>query len=107
VRRPEWRGVERSTQRRPSTGWPDFAKTPAARRRIRAADLCHDQSRDCSPALTTAGLWDEWRDRASGETLKSCTMIITKPNEFVAELIRYTPPSNSAARASVPASRLR
>jgi len=43
-------------------------------------------ARDGSPALTTAGLWDEWRDKASGETLKSCTMIITEPNEFVAEL---------------------
>ncbi len=43
-------------------------------------------ARDGSPALTTAGLWDEWRDRASGETLKSCTMIITEPNRFVAEV---------------------
>ena len=43
-------------------------------------------ARDGSPALTTAGLWDEWRDRTSGETLKSCTMIITEPNEFVAEV---------------------
>jgi putative SOS response-associated peptidase YedK len=40
-----------------------------------------------SPALTIAGLWDEWReDRASGETLKSCTMIITEPNKFVSEV---------------------
>jgi putative SOS response-associated peptidase YedK len=43
-------------------------------------------ARDGSPALTTAGLWDEWRDRASGETLKSCTMIVTEPNEFVTEV---------------------
>jgi putative SOS response-associated peptidase YedK len=43
-------------------------------------------ARDGSPALTIAGLWDEWRDKASGETLKSCTMIITGPNEFVAEV---------------------
>ena len=35
---------------------------------------------------TFAGLWDQWRDRASGETLKSCTMIITEPNAFVAEV---------------------
>jgi putative SOS response-associated peptidase YedK len=35
-------------------------------------------ARDGSPALTTAGLWDEWRDRASGETLKSCSMIVTR-----------------------------
>jgi putative SOS response-associated peptidase YedK len=42
--------------------------------------------RDGSPALTVAGLWDEWSDKTSGETLKSCTMIITEPNEFVAEV---------------------
>jgi putative SOS response-associated peptidase YedK len=43
-------------------------------------------ARDGSPALTIAGLWDDWHDRASGETLKSCTMIITEPNEFAAEV---------------------
>ena len=41
--------------------------------------------RDGDP-LTFAGLWDEWKDKATGETLKSCTMIITKPNGFVAEV---------------------
>jgi hypothetical protein len=29
-------------------------------------------------------LWDECRDRATGETLKSCTMLVTKANGFVA-----------------------
>src|ERR1700688_5008989 len=43
-------------------------------------------ARDGSPALSIAGLWDEWKDKASGETLKSCTMIITEPNKFVAEV---------------------
>jgi putative SOS response-associated peptidase YedK len=41
---------------------------------------------DDPPALAIAGLWDEWRDKASGETLKSCTMIITEPNDLVAEV---------------------
>jgi putative SOS response-associated peptidase YedK len=36
--------------------------------------------------ITFAGLWDEWKDRATGETLRSCTMIITEPNDFVAEV---------------------
>ena len=36
--------------------------------------------------LTAAGLWDRWRDKASGETITSCTMIITEPNTFVAEV---------------------
>jgi putative SOS response-associated peptidase YedK len=43
-------------------------------------------ARDSSPALTIAGLWDEWKDKASGETVKSCTMMITEPNNFVAEV---------------------
>jgi putative SOS response-associated peptidase YedK len=43
-------------------------------------------ARDGSPALTIAGLWDEWHNKASGETLKSCTMIIAEPNSFVAEV---------------------
>jgi putative SOS response-associated peptidase YedK len=43
-------------------------------------------ARDGSPALTVAGLWDEWKNRETGERLKSCTMIITEPNDFVAEV---------------------
>jgi len=43
-------------------------------------------ARDGSPILTAAGLWDEWKDRQSGETIRSCTMIITEPNKFVAEV---------------------
>ena len=36
--------------------------------------------------ISFAGLWDEWKDRTSGETVKSCTMIITGPNAVVAEV---------------------
>jgi putative SOS response-associated peptidase YedK len=43
-------------------------------------------ARDGSPALTIAGLWDEWQDKDSDKPLKSCTMIITEPNKFVAEV---------------------
>jgi putative SOS response-associated peptidase YedK len=43
-------------------------------------------ARDGSPALTIAGLWDEWNNPETGKPLKSCTMIITEPNEFVAEV---------------------
>ncbi|HTV31217.1 MAG TPA: SOS response-associated peptidase [Xanthobacteraceae bacterium] len=43
-------------------------------------------ARDGSPILTAAGLWDEWKNRETGEKQKSCTMIITEPNEFVAEV---------------------
>ena len=43
-------------------------------------------ARDGSPALTIAGLWDEWQDKHSDKPLISCTMIITEPNKFVAEV---------------------
>jgi putative SOS response-associated peptidase YedK len=48
-------------------------------------------ARDGSPALTIARLWDEWRDETSGEELKSCTLIITDSNNFVAEVHDRTP----------------
>jgi putative SOS response-associated peptidase YedK len=41
---------------------------------------------DGSPLLTAAGLWDEWKNRETGERLKSCSMIITEPNEFAAQI---------------------
>jgi putative SOS response-associated peptidase YedK len=36
--------------------------------------------------ITIAGLWDAWRDKQAGETVKSCAMVITDANEFVAEV---------------------
>lgn len=36
--------------------------------------------------VAIAGLWDEWKNPDTGDTLKSCTMIITEPNRFVAEV---------------------
>jgi len=41
---------------------------------------------DGSPVLTIAGLWDAWNNRQTGETLHSCTMIISDPNKFVGEV---------------------
>src|SRR6516165_9154714 len=39
-------------------------------------------ARDGQPLLTAAGLWDEWKDRETGERLKSCTMIIDEPKRL-------------------------
>jgi putative SOS response-associated peptidase YedK len=36
--------------------------------------------------LGFAGLWEAWRDPASGEAVESCTIITCAPNELVAEL---------------------
>jgi len=41
---------------------------------------------DGSPVLTIAGLWNEWKNRETAERWKSCAMIISKPNDFVAEV---------------------
>ena len=32
--------------------------------------------------LSIAGLWDEWRDRETGEAILSCTLIVTAANEL-------------------------
>jgi putative SOS response-associated peptidase YedK len=64
----------------PMSGYYEWQATPGGRQ------PWYFTARDGSPALTAAGLWDEWKDRQSGERLKSCTMIITEPNAFVAEV---------------------
>jgi putative SOS response-associated peptidase YedK len=53
----EWRTVEKSKQ-------PYF---------ISAAD---------GSVLSIAGLWDQWKDPATGETISSATLIITASNDF-------------------------
>jgi putative SOS response-associated peptidase YedK len=48
-------------------------------------------ARDRSPALTIAGVWDRWKNREMDEPLTSCVMIITEPNELVAEVHNRMP----------------
>lgn len=38
------------------------------------------------PILNIAGIWDEWTDKETGQSLRSCSMVITEPNKFVAEV---------------------
>jgi len=64
----------------PMSGYYEWQNTP------RGKQPWYFTTRDGSPLLTAAGLWDEWKDRATGERLKSCTMIITEPNDFAAEI---------------------
>jgi putative SOS response-associated peptidase YedK len=64
----------------PVSGYYEWQDTPAGKQ------PWYFTAADGSPALTIAGLWDEWHDKVSGETLKSCTMIIAEPNKFVAEV---------------------
>jgi putative SOS response-associated peptidase YedK len=32
--------------------------------------------------LSTAGLWDQWKDPQTGEAISSCSLIITVANDF-------------------------
>jgi putative SOS response-associated peptidase YedK len=41
--------------------------------------------RDGQP-ITFAGLWSSWKNKETGNDLLSCTMVITEPNKFVAEV---------------------
>ena len=63
----------------PVSGYYEWQDTPGGKQ------PWYFTPRDGSPALTIAGLWDEW-NAETGEPLKSRTMIITEPNEFVAEV---------------------
>lgn len=42
-------------------------------------------------ALTAAGLWDSWRNPETGQSLLSCTMIVTEPNAIAAEIHNRMP----------------
>ena len=64
----------------PMSGYYEWQNTPGGKQ------PWYFTARDGSPLLTAAGLWDEWKDRQTGERLKSCTMIVTEPNEFAAEI---------------------
>jgi putative SOS response-associated peptidase YedK len=64
----------------PVSGYYEWQDTPGGKQ------PWYFTARDGSPALTIAGLWDEWTNPESGKPLKSCTMIITEPNKFVAEV---------------------
>ena len=40
---------------------------------------------DEAPVLSVAGLSDDWKNRETGETIRSCTMIVTEANPFMSE----------------------
>ena len=35
--------------------------------------------------MTIAALWSEWKDTSTSDGLKSCAMVVTEPNQLVAE----------------------
>jgi putative SOS response-associated peptidase YedK len=64
----------------PVSGYFEWQDTPGGKQ------PWYFTARDSSPLLTIAGLWDQWKNKETGERIKSCTMIITEPNAFVAEV---------------------
>jgi putative SOS response-associated peptidase YedK len=64
----------------PMSGYYEWRDTPAGRQPY------YFTARDSSPILTAAGIWSSWKNRETGQPLLSCTMLITEPNEFVAEV---------------------
>ena len=63
----------------PASGYYEWQDTPDGKQPY------YFTRRDGEP-VTFAGLWDRWRDRSADERITSCTMIITEPNAFVAEM---------------------
>lgn len=63
----------------PASGYYEWQNTPEGKQPY------YFTRRDGQP-ITIAGLWDNWRDKQIGEIVKSCTMVITAPNSFVAEV---------------------
>jgi putative SOS response-associated peptidase YedK len=63
----------------PASGYYEWQDTPEGKQPY------YFTRRDGQP-ITFAGLWALWRDKQAGETVKSCAMIITDANDFVAEV---------------------
>src|SRR5580704_16071346 len=64
----------------PMSGYYEWQDTPHGKQ------PWYFTARDGSPLLTAAALWDQWKNKETGERIKSCSMIITEPNAFVAEV---------------------
>jgi hypothetical protein len=59
----------------PASGYYEWQDTPGGKQP-------HYFTRVDGQVISFAGLWGEWKDRTSGETVKSCTMIITELNPW-------------------------
>jgi putative SOS response-associated peptidase YedK len=64
----------------PASGYFEWEDTPDGKQ------PWYFTARDGSPVLTMAGLWDRWTNVETKEDLLSCTMLITEPNRYVAEV---------------------
>jgi len=80
ARKPTFRDAfKRSRCLIPASGYYEWQDTPNGKQPYYFT-RCDGQP------ITIAGLWDAWRDKQAGETVKSCAMVITNANEFVADV---------------------
>ena len=63
----------------PASGYYEWTATPEGKQPVYFTPAN-------GPALTFAGLWNEWKDTETGQPLKSCTMIVTGANKFVCDV---------------------
>jgi putative SOS response-associated peptidase YedK len=63
----------------PASGYYEWQNTPEGKQPY------YFTRRD-GQVITIAGIWDEWMDKESGKTIKSCSMLITSSNKFVADV---------------------
>jgi putative SOS response-associated peptidase YedK len=77
--RPAFRQlVERRRCVVPADGFYEWRRGPDGRRQPLRFTVDHGQP------FALAGLWDRWRDPATGEPLDSCTILTCAPNSLVA-----------------------
>jgi putative SOS response-associated peptidase YedK len=80
ARKPTFRDAFKRTRCLiPASGYYEWQDTPNGKQPY------YFTRRDGQP-ITFAGLWDKWRNKQAGETINSCTMVITNANEFVADV---------------------
>jgi putative SOS response-associated peptidase YedK len=65
----------------PASGYYEWQHVPG----VKQPQPYYFTRQDGQP-ITFAGLWSKWKDKDAGEDLLSCTMVITEPNNFVAEV---------------------
>jgi putative SOS response-associated peptidase YedK len=64
----------------PMSGYYEWENTPSGKQ------PWYFTAADGSPIVTAAGLCDEWKNRETGERVKSCTLIVGEPNNFATEI---------------------
>jgi putative SOS response-associated peptidase YedK len=63
----------------PASGYYEWRSTPSGKQP-------YFFTRVDGVVMTFAGLQDAWRDPQTGETLRSCTMVVTEPNRIAAQV---------------------